>query len=73
MMTKATIASFSGGGDGQTLKQYLDHQVKGGTPGGHLPSGERADATAGAKVFVGAAKAPDGSFTAATSMSARTV
>jgi hypothetical protein len=68
MMTNATVAA---GSDGQTVK--LDYKgggaqtikVKPGTPIVTFQQGERSDAKVGAKeVFVGAAKAADGSLSA---------
>jgi hypothetical protein len=69
MMTNATVATVGAGGDGQTLK--LDFKggtqtikVKPGTPIVTFLPGDRADAKVGAKVFVGAAKAADGTLSA---------
>ncbi|MBN9088912.1 MAG: hypothetical protein J0J01_18555 [Reyranella sp.] len=70
MMTNATVATVSGVADGQTLK--LDYKgggtqtikVKPGTPIVTFQPGKREDAKVGAKVFVGAQKAADGSMTA---------
>lgn len=70
MMTNATVSTVSSGGDGQTLK--LDYKgggtqtikVKPGTPIVTFQSGDRSDAKVGAKVFVGAAKAADGTLSA---------
>jgi len=70
MMTNATVATVSSGGDGQMLK--LDYKgggtqtikVKTGTPIVTFQSGDRSDAKVGAKVFVGAAKAADGTLSA---------
>ena len=69
MMTNATVANVAAGGDGQTLK--LEHKggtqtikVKPGTPIVTFLPGTQADAKVGAKVFVGAAKAADGTLTA---------
>ena len=69
MMTNATIATVAEGGDGQTLK--LDYKggtqtlhVKPGTPVVTFSAGQRSDAKPGAKVFVGAQKAADGTLTA---------
>jgi hypothetical protein len=70
MMTNATVATVAPGGDGQTLK--LDYKgggtqtikVKPGTPIVTFQPGAQADAKVGAKVFVGAAKAADGTFSA---------
>ena len=69
MMTNATVATIAAGGDGQTLKlEYKDGtqtiKVKPGTPIVTFLPGTQADATVGAKVFVGAAKAADGTLTA---------
>jgi hypothetical protein len=69
MMTNATVATVAAGGDGQTLKlDYKDGtqtiHVKPGTPVVTFAPGERSDAKAGAKVFVGAAKAADGTLSA---------
>ena len=71
MMTNATVATVAGVSDGQTLK--LDYKgggtqnikVKPGTPIVTFEPGKREDAKVGAKVFVGAQKAADGSMTAA--------
>jgi len=71
MMTNATVATVAGVADGQTLKlDYKDGgtqtiKVKPGTPIVTFQPGDRADAKVGAKVFVGAQKAADGSMTAA--------
>jgi hypothetical protein len=70
MMTNATVSTVAAGGDGQTLK--LDYKgggtqtikVKPGTPIVTFQPGERSDAKVGAKVFVGAAKAADGTLSA---------
>ena len=70
MMTNATVSTVSGAPDGQSLK--LDYKgggtqtikVKPGTPIVTFQPGDRADAKVGAKVFVGAQKAADGSMTA---------
>ena len=69
MMTNATVATIAAGGDGQTLKlEYKDGtqtiKVKPGTPIVTFLPGTQADATVGAKVFVGAAKAADGTLMA---------
>ena len=70
MMTNATVATVAAGGDGQTLKlDYKDGgtqtiKVKPGTPIVTFLPGTQADAKVGAKVFVGAAKAADGSLSA---------
>ncbi len=70
MMTNATVGSLSSASDGQTLK--LDYKggsqtikVKPGTPIVTFAPGDRADAKVGAKVFLGAAKAADGTLSAA--------
>jgi hypothetical protein len=75
MMTNATVATVAAGSDGQTLK--LDYKnkdgssgtqtvkVKPGTPVVTFVPGTQADAKVGAKVFVGASKAADGTFSAA--------
>jgi endonuclease YncB( thermonuclease family) len=70
MMTNATVSTVASASDGQTLK--LDYKgsgtqtikVKPGTPIVTFLPGERSDAKVGAKVFVGAAKAADGTFSA---------
>lgn len=70
MMTNATVSTVAAGGDGQTLK--LDYKgggtqtikVKPGTPIVTFLPGERSDAKVGAKVFLGAAKAADGTLSA---------
>ena len=69
MMTNATVATVAAGGDGQTLKlEYKDGtqtiKVKPGTPIVTFLPGTQADAKVGAKVFVGAGKAADGTLTA---------
>jgi len=69
MMTNATVATVAAGGDGQTLKlDYKDGtqtiKVKPGIPIVTFLPGTQADAKVGAKVFVGAAKAADGTLTA---------
>jgi hypothetical protein len=69
MMTNATVASVASANDGQTLTlKYQDGtqtiKVKPGTPIVTFAPGEKADAKVGAKVFLGAAKAADGSLTA---------
>jgi len=68
MMTNATVAAVVAGSDGQTLT--LRHKdgsqtirVKPGTPIVTFAPGDRADAKVGAKIFAGAAKAPDGTLT----------
>ncbi|SJZ91770.1 hypothetical protein SAMN02745126_02866 [Enhydrobacter aerosaccus] len=69
MMTNATVATLGTASDGQTLK--LDYKggtqtikVRPGTPIVTFTPGTKADAKVGAKVFVGAVKAADGSLTA---------
>ncbi|MBS0219925.1 MAG: hypothetical protein JSR91_04205 [Proteobacteria bacterium] len=69
MMTNATVATVAAGGDGETLK--LDYKggtqtlhVRPGTPVVTFSAGQRSDAKPGAKVFVGARKAADGTLTA---------
>jgi hypothetical protein len=70
MMTNATVATVSGVADGQSLK--LDYKgggtqtikVKPGTPIVTFQPGKREDTKVGAKVFVGAQKAADGTMTA---------
>ena len=69
MMTNATVATVAAGGDGRTLKlDYKDGtqtiKVKPGIPIVTFLPGTQADAKVGAKVFVGAAKAADGTLTA---------
>ena len=70
MMTNATVSTVASAGDGQTLKlEYKGGgtqtiKVKPGTPIVTFLPGERADAKVGAKVFVGAAKAADGTLSA---------
>jgi hypothetical protein len=69
MMTNATVATVAPGGDGQILKlDYKDGtqtiKVKPGIPIVTFLPGTQADAKVGAKVFVGAAKAADGTLTA---------
>jgi hypothetical protein len=70
MMTNATVATVAAGGDGQTLKlDYKDGgtqtiKVKPGIPIVTFLPGTQADAKVGAKVFVGAAKAADGTLSA---------
>jgi hypothetical protein len=69
MMTNATVATVAEGGGGQTLKlEYKGGtqtiKVKPGTPIVTFQQGDRADAKVGAKVFVGAAKAADGTLSA---------
>jgi hypothetical protein len=71
MMTNATVSTVAAGGDGQSLKlDYKDGgtqtiKVKPGTPIVTFLPGAQADAKVGAKVFVGAAKAADGTLSAA--------
>jgi hypothetical protein len=71
MMTNATVATVSSVADGQTLKLHYKGggtqtiKVKPGTPIVTFQPGDRGDAKVGAKVFVGAQKAADGSMTAA--------
>ncbi|WIM09359.1 hypothetical protein [Enhydrobacter sp.] len=69
MMTNATVATVAQASDGQTLK--LDYKggtqtihVKPGTPVVTFAPGQQSDARPGAKVFVGAMKAADGTLTA---------
>jgi hypothetical protein len=74
MMTNATVATVAPGSDGQTLKlDYKDKagvagtqtvKVKPGTPVVTFEPGTQADAKVGAKVFVGASKAADGTLSA---------
>jgi len=70
MMTNATVSTVAGAGDGQTLKlEYKNGgtqtiKVKPGTPIVTFLPGERSDAKVGAKVFVGALKAADGTLSA---------
>ena len=70
MMTNATVSTVAAGSDGQSLKlDYKDGgtqtiKVKPGTPIVTFLPGTQADAKVGAKVFVGAAKAADGSLSA---------
>jgi len=69
MMTNATVATVAAAPDGQTLTlKYKDGtqtiKVKPGTPIVTFAPGERTDAKVGAKVFLGATKAADGSLTA---------
>jgi hypothetical protein len=71
MMTNANVATVASASDGQTLK--LDYKgggtqtikVKPGTPIVTFQPGQQSDAKVGAKVFVIAQKAADGSMTAA--------
>jgi hypothetical protein len=71
MMTNATVATVAAGGDGQTVKlDYKDGgtqsiKVKPGVPVVTFLPGTQADAKVGAKVFVGATKAADGTLSAA--------
>ena len=70
MMTNATVSTVAAGSDSQTLK--LDYKgggtqtikVKPGTPIVTFQPGTQADAKVGAKVFLGATKAADGTFSA---------
>lgn len=70
MMTNATVSTVTSTGDGQTLKlEYKGGgtqivKVEPGTPIVTFLPGDRGDAKAGAKVFVGAAKAADGTYSA---------
>ncbi|MFO1083549.1 MAG: hypothetical protein U1E21_03205 [Reyranellaceae bacterium] len=69
LMTNATVSTVASAGDGQTLTlTYKDGsqtiRVKPGTPIVTFAPGDRSDAKVGAKVFLGAAKAADGSLTA---------
>jgi hypothetical protein len=69
MMTNATVATVATAPDGQTLTvKYKDGtqtiKVKPGTPIVTFAPGDKADAKVGAKVFMGATKGADGSFTA---------
>ena len=69
MMTNATVASVASASDGQTLTlKYKDGtqtiKVKPGTPIVTFAPGAKTDAKVGAKVFLGATKAADGSLTA---------
>jgi hypothetical protein len=69
MMTNATVATVAKMPDGQTLTlKYKDGtqtiKVKPGTPIVTFVPGDKADAKVGAKVFLGATKAADGSLTA---------
>lgn len=70
MMTNATVATVATASDGQTLTlKYKDGtqtiKVKPGAPIVTFAPGDKADAKVGAKVFLGATKAADGSLTAA--------
>jgi hypothetical protein len=70
MMTNATVSTVASAADGQTLR--LDYKgggtqtikVKPGTPIVTFLPGDRSDARVGAKVFVGAARAADGTYSA---------
>lgn len=69
MMTNATVTTVVSANDGQTLTlKYKGGaqtiKVKPGTPIVTFAPGDKADAKVGAKVFLGAAKAADGSLTA---------
>lgn len=69
MMTNATVTTVVSANDGQTLTlEYKGGaqtiKVKPGTPIVTFAPGDKADAKVGAKVFLGAAKAADGSLTA---------
>lgn len=70
MMTNATVSTVASAGDGQTLKlEYKGGgtqsiKVKPDTPIVTFLPGDRSDAKVGAKVFVGAAKAADGTLSA---------
>jgi endonuclease YncB( thermonuclease family) len=71
MMTNANVATVASASDGETLK--LDYKgggtqtikVKPGTPIVTFQPGQQSDAKVGAKVFVIAQKASDGTLTAA--------
>lgn len=71
MMTNANVATVASASDGQTLK--LDYKgggtqtikVKPGTPIVTFQPGQQSDAKVGAKVFIIAQKAADGTMTAA--------
>jgi hypothetical protein len=70
MMTNATVATVAKASDGETLTlKYKDGtqtiRVKPGTPIVTFAPGDRADAKAGAKVFLAATKGADGTLTAA--------
>jgi hypothetical protein len=70
MMTNATVATVAKASDGETLTlKYKDGtqtiRVKPGTPIVTFAPADRAEAKAGAKVFLAATKAADGSLTAA--------
>jgi len=70
MMTNATVSTVvaSDGGQTLTLKYKGDGtqtiNVKPGVPIVTFQPGQRGDAKPGARIFMGAQKAPDGSFTA---------
>src|SRR5471032_1225366 len=74
MMTNATVSTVAAGSEGQTLKlDFKDKagvagtqtiKVKPGTPVVTFLPGTQADAKVGAKVFVGASKAADGTLSA---------
>ena len=69
MMTNATVATVAATPDGQALTlKYKDGQqtikVRPGTPIVTFAPGDRADAKAGAKVFLGATRGADGGLTA---------
>jgi hypothetical protein len=74
MMTNATVSTVAASSDGQTLKlDFKDKagvvgtqtiKVKPGTPVVTFLPGTQADAKVGAKVFVGASKAADGTLSA---------
>lgn len=71
MMTNATVATVASASDGESLKlEYKGGgtqtiKVKPGTPIVTFQPGQRSDARVGAKVFLVAQKAADGSMTAA--------
>ncbi len=69
MMTNATVSTVAAAPDGQTLTlRYKDGtqsiKVKPGTPIVTFLPGDRSDAKVGAKVFLGATMAADGTMTA---------
>lgn len=69
MMTNATVATVAATPEGQALTlKYKDGQqtirVRPGTPIVTFAPGDRADAKAGAKVFLGATRGADGGLTA---------
>jgi hypothetical protein len=69
MMTNATVATVAKSPDGDVLTlKYKDGtqtiKVKPGTPIVTFAPGDKADAKVGAKVFLGATKAADGSLSA---------